>query len=223
MKAKLSLMLFLSLFVFTAMLKAETSLISKPPVVKETVKDSSKTSLFDKYFELESGSWGYNGQFNKTQNYHSVFFMRLNHRFKDSRFSIESSPFTFSMFRSGSEEYFSLNPISLLIFGAVGSNGSCLDESILLPLLALTGANMATNMEIDIALDKKGMFNIMCGTTGDMYIINETTQFKYTFYTGVLLFKPLSLKLFYAKNIFPFHSIDDDEMFGFSILKEFEF
>ena len=222
MKAEIIVLLFLISFISGNIVYAETALNpAEPPVKVSFEKDSTDKSFFDKYLSGESEFIGYIGHFNKAQDYHSVHFMRLNYKLGDSRFSVESSPFTLSMLRAGSKKHFSLNPVSLLVGGAFASNGSCLDTTILLPLFAIAAANMATNMEIDFGLDKNSMFNIMCGTTGDMYIINDMGQFKYTFYTGLSLFKPLNLKLFYTKNIVPFHSIKDDEMFGFSIMGEF--
>ncbi len=175
---------------------------------------------------------GYSGQYNSSIEYHSPVLARIKYDLESTPFSIESNVLNLTFIDMGHKRHYSLNtwlyPAALLTEGATSIIADSLAEkqvrknwiykTITAPLVLGAIANAATNLEVQYALDKKRNFSIFCGTTGDLYRINKAERFRYTFTTGISLFRPINLKIFYTKDINKFMGIKDREMIGVSLM-----
>ena len=195
------------------MLYAETPLIlseSKTIVTEDTLKHNFEDDLLY--------TIGYTGQYNSSFEYHSLEIFRQKYDFKNLPFSVEANLVNFSFIDMGHKRHYSLNTwIAAMAPLGFTSNGSWTDMVILSPLIVGGIANMATNFEVQYAFDKKRIFSIFCGTSGDLYRIDKAERFRYTFTSGISLFRPVNLKVFYVKDINQFMDIEDREMIGVSL------
>ena len=216
---KIKLVIILIILISTeVMLSAESSVFSDS--LQNNVKKRLQICL------------GYSGQYNSSIDYHSPGVARIKYDFEKTPFSIETNVMNFTFIDMGHKRHYSLNswlyPVGLITEGTTSFIPDSLSEkryrdswiykTVTFPVALCVIANTVTNLEVQYAFDKKRYLSIFCGTTGDLYRINKAERFRYSFTTGLSLFRPINLKIFYAKDINKFMDIEDREMIGVSLM-----
>ena len=195
--------------------------------VLEKIESLVNTSYnYYKYFDLNNSNIeiNYQSQINKEKHYFGNFnIFNVQFAIKKTPMTIGGSQIKLSSYSMNKKTYLSLNSCSvILVFMASVIDRDKIDNKIL-KTIALTATygiaipNTILNMQIQLKLDKRDNFRIFAGTTGDLFIINSQYDIKYTFISGISLFNPVDLKIFYAKDIYNLKGVIENEYLGISL------
>ena len=197
--------------------------IEKSAAKEYIVSDSS--SFFFKYFDLNESNIEINcqAQINQKQYYGNFNLFNVQFALRNSALTIGGSQIKFSTYTSNKKTHLSLNSCSILIvLMALTFDRDEIDNKLFKSILRTTAYGMAIpntllNMQLQLKLDKEDNFRIFVGTTGDLFLIEKESDIKYTFITGISIFRPVELKVFYAKDINSLKGVTNEEYVGISL------